>query len=320
MATVTTVGVSLANSADITQTTAGGQELTDFAARNAANLDPAATESLTKLRGKFQVLKIDVAKVLATLGRTTPCGSPGEKLIGETLIAPRSVSNIIYKVNPEQALEPDYNPNLGLDACKLNVEWDEAAPGDSTQDDEVNPAATRPYAQMIAADCFARKWHWEDVLGTHTATSWNDACYQNWVERYDGNSSWNYYTKKAMSSCKAYKGRLISCGHGVERASTGPTVYWIDWAPTATQDRNDCRTRAIGVSLFNVSVGGDFDLCERQVINKYSEAGKMSSYWKGKVTSTRSTAHQVAVKVTQSSPRPKWHHWINSDTCIGCLA
>ncbi|MEV7253481.1 hypothetical protein ACFW6N_36045 [Streptomyces cyaneofuscatus] len=308
------MAVSLANSADITQTTAGAAELTEFATRNSASLDSATTGDIAALRSKYKVLNVNMTKVAATLGSTKVC-----EVKDETLVAPKSAANITYRVNPEQEFEPDYNPALGLDPCKLNLEWEAVATDETAQDDGVD-ATARPYAQMIASDCFARKWHVEKLDEIKKKSSWNDACYQNWVERLDGNGSWNYYTKKALSTCGVTHGRLISCGHGVERNTAGPAVQWLDWAPTATQDRNDCRSRGISVSLLNVSVGGEFDLCERQVINKYATAGKMSSYWKGKVKSTRSTAHQVAVKVGQNAGRPKWKHWTNSDVCWGCFA
>ncbi|MEV0502166.1 hypothetical protein AB0I84_31865 [Streptomyces spectabilis] len=53
------------------------------------------------------------------------------------------------------------------------------------------------------------------------------------------------------------------------------------------------------------------DVCERQLIFKYREPGKMSGYWQGKVSHSRGTQHQVAVKVGQCGCRPKWKHWIN---------
>ncbi|WP_405187286.1 hypothetical protein OG582_38800 (plasmid) [Streptomyces anulatus] len=304
--------MTLANSADITQTSDGATELTEFATRNTASLDGATPGDIGTLRSKYKVLNVDMTKVANTLGATKAC-----EVKDETLVAPRSATGITYIVNPDQEFDPDYNPALGLDPCKLNLEWEAVTPDETAQDDGVD-ATARPYPQMIASDCFARKWHVEKSNNVQKKSSWNDACYQNWVERFDGNGSWNYYTKKALSTCGVTVGRLISCGHGVKRNTSGPAVQWMDWAPTASQDRNDCRTRSIGVSLLNVSVGGDFDLCERQLINKYAEAGKMSGYWKGKVQSARSTAHQVAVKVGQNAGRPKWKHWTNSDVCWAC--
>ncbi|MFD3505739.1 hypothetical protein [Streptomyces sp. NPDC058678] len=295
----------------MTHTETGKAELAEFASRHTESLPTARARSVTALQDEYKVLQIDMSDIYSASGDSS--GSCDVK--SETLVAPISATNIIYTSNVE--VEP--SPSGASDTCQFNVEWDESTPDQATQDDPVEATAARPSAQKYASACFSRKWHYEEEWDNLKA-SWNDSCYQNWVERNDGNRTWNYYTKKASSTCLGVKGRLTSCGHGVERAASGPKVSWEDWAPNATQDRNDCRSRSISVSLLNVSVGGEFDLCEKQVINKYEEAGKMSSYWKGKVTnSARGTAHQVAVKVGQSAGRPKWHHWINSDVCIGCL-
>lgn len=305
------VAVTNSNSVDVTTTSAGEAELAEFAARHSDTLRSSGARSLAALQSDYKVLKVDVNEVYATAGASpSACG-----IESETLVAPASATNIVYRSDIEERSSAD----SGTDDCQFSVEWDEITPDETTQDDPGSDKSARPYAQKYASACFSRKWHYEEI-GNKFKASWNDGCYQNWVERNDGNSTWNYYTKKVLSTCFAEKGHLTSCGHGVKRAPSGPKVSWEDWAPNASQDRNDCRSRSLSVSLNNVSVGGEFDICEKQLINKYEEAGKMSSYWKGRIwDSARGTAHQVAVKVGQNSGRPKWRHWLNSDVCIGCL-
>ncbi|WP_331762003.1 hypothetical protein [Streptomyces anulatus] len=63
-AAVTTVAVTLANSADITQTSDGATELTEFATRNTASLDGATPGDIGTLRSKYKVLNVDMTKVL----------------------------------------------------------------------------------------------------------------------------------------------------------------------------------------------------------------------------------------------------------------
>ncbi|MEH0429214.1 MULTISPECIES: hypothetical protein [Streptomyces] len=306
------VAITSVNSVEVTTTAAGKEELAEFSSRHPETFRATGTKSLTALQGDYKVLQVDMQEVYTAAG-TSPSSCDVES---ETLVAPQTATNITYRANTEEAP----SSNVGSDVCQFNVEWDEITPDQAAQDDLAGATGVRPYAQKYASACFSRKWHYEDFDGDKIKSSWNDGCYQNWVERHDGSGTWNYYTKKVSSTCLGVKGRLTSCGHGVARAASGPKVLWTDWAPNASQDRNDCRSRSISVSLLNVSVGGEFDLCEKQLIYKYEEAGKMSSYWKGKVTdSARGTAHQVAVKVGQNSGRPKWRHWLNSDVCIACF-
>ncbi|WP_189712473.1 hypothetical protein [Streptomyces phaeofaciens] len=308
---VGTVAVTSSNSVDVTSTEAGKAELADFTGRHSDTLRTAGARSLTALQSDYKVLQIDMDEVFAAAG-TSPSSCDVQS---ETLVAPKSATNITYRANTEAAL----SANAGSDVCQFNVEWDAETPDLESQDDPAVAAAARPYVQKYASACFSRKWHYENLGDDRIKSSWNDGCHQNWVERNDGNRTWNYYSVKVTSTCRGERGRLTSCGYGVERATSGPTVHWEDWAPNASQDRNDCRSRSLSVSLLNASVGGEFDICEKQLINKYEEAGKMSSYWKGKVTdSARGTAHQVAVKVGQNAGRPKWHHWLNSDVCLAC--
>ncbi|AZM57327.1 hypothetical protein DMA15_36185 [Streptomyces sp. WAC 01529] len=283
------------------------------------------------LQGDYKVLEVDMSKVASQLNLPdSVCKERGS----EVLVAPQSVTNITYTMSDGETVEPLNGENgtpvdpgddpASPDGCDLSVEWEEAPDADdSVQDDpeeasqESSPkaaAATRPYSKKVASDCFRRRVAKVELHdGSKMSTAYNDSCYQNWVEKYDGNNSWNYYSKRAMSTCDSYGNFSIrSCGHGVKRNPSGPKVHWQDWAPNASQERNDCRSRSVGVTLWKTSVSASFDLCEKQLIYKYAEAGKMSSYWKGgRTLHARGTQHQVAVKVGQNSGRPKWKHWMN---------
>ncbi|QDQ09612.1 hypothetical protein [Streptomyces spectabilis] len=330
------------NSADITHTQDGRDELADFAKRNSEQLVEPGRKSLRKmstaaavseLEGDYKVLEVDMDKVADEL--ELPEGACSERG-GEVLVAPRNAVNITYSTAPAQgstdktadAADAAADAQLAVeelaetsDSCNLNVEWEESSePDDMAQDDpeettggvSVKAAAVRPYAQKIASDCLRRKTLSAKWLGRKIYAAFNDSCYQNWVERYDGNKTWNFYSKRAMSTCDSYGSwRIKQCGHGVKRNPSGPAVRWQDWAPNASQDRNDCRSRSASVSLWKASVSASFDVCEKQLIFKYREPGKMSSYWKGKASHSRGTQHQVAVKLGQYSGRPKWKHWIN---------
>ncbi|GGR95690.1 hypothetical protein GCM10010252_38100 [Streptomyces aureoverticillatus] len=325
------VPVANSNTDDITATREGHKELTEFASHNSDELTGAGKGRLkakrsavraADLRGDYRVLEVDMSKVASQLNLPA---SVCEGRDSEVLVAPQSVTNITYTVNDGETgmpLDSDEAPDRP-DRCDLSVEWEEAPEADDAVQDDPEEAsqgssfkaaaATRPYAKKIAGNCFRRKvagTKWVD--GSKISTAFNDSCYQNWVEKYDGNKSWNFYSKRAMSTCDSYGNFAIkSCGHGVKRNPSGPKVYWQDWAPIASQDRNDCRARSASVTLWKVSVAANFDVCDKQLIYKYSEAGKMSSYWKGSARSSRGTQHQVAVKVGQHNGRPKWKHWTN---------
>ncbi|MFJ2774262.1 hypothetical protein [Streptomyces sp. NPDC087300] len=326
------VPVAKTNTDDITTTAEGQKELTDFTKRNFDALSGAGQGSLKAgspslraddLQSDYKVLEVDMAKVASQLDLPDSVCKEGNS---EVLVAPQSATNITYTISDEETGTPlsPGEAHDNPDRCDLSVEWEEAPDADDVVQDDPEEAvqssavkaaaATRPYAKKIASDCFRRKVvHTQWPGGSKISTAYNDACYQNWVEKYDGNKSWNYYSKRAMSTCDSYGNFSIrSCGHGVKRNPSGPKVHWQDWAPTASQERNDCRSRSVGVTLWKTSVSANFDLCEKQLIYKYAEAGKMSSYWKGgRTLHARGTQHQVAVKVGQNSGRPKWKHWTN---------
>ncbi|MFJ9664151.1 hypothetical protein ACIRPP_05945 [Streptomyces sp. NPDC101219] len=313
--------ISAENSTDLTMTVAAEAELTQFVDRNSADLAATTARSTTNdLKKKYRVYRVDLEKIEQALGGSGACGKDTE-----TLILPGNAMKIRYAANEDlhqQPTDPEAaSTQVAAEAdCEPDLLWDEPTYGSDTEQDDPPQegasarAANRPYAQMIAGDCFTRKKQRKKFAGNSYYTSWNDSCYKNYVERYDGNPKWNYYSKFAKSTCGGVgKWRLKSCGHGVKRNTSGPAVHWLDWAPNASQDRNDCRSRSASVSLKNITVSQSYDVCEKQLIYKYAEAGKMSSYWRGTATSTRGTAHQVSVYVGQKAGRPKWTHWTNSN-------
>ncbi|MBW5424785.1 hypothetical protein GKQ77_25005 [Streptomyces sp. BG9H] len=331
-APVISVPVTKANTDDITETTSGREELADFTNRNLGEISEIPQGALkgkrfsiqaSELQSEYKVLEVETSTVASELALPA---SACEDRDSEILVVPQSVTNISYTVGDGETgapldwdtgtpVSPDEDPG-SPDSCNLSVEWEEAPDAEDTvQDDpeEATPSATRPYAKKIASDCFRRKVaraYWPG--GGSVKTAYNDSCYQNWVEKHDGSDSWNYYSKRALSTCDRYGNFAIkSCGHGVKRKSSGPTIHWQDWAPNASQDRNDCRARSASVTLYSVSVSANFDICDKQLIHKYAEAGKMSSYWKGTARSARGTQHQVSVKTNQRQGRPKWKHWTN---------
>ncbi|WP_223778794.1 hypothetical protein [Streptomyces sp. 135] len=310
------------NADDITETAAGQNELAEFANQNLDEISettPGAlkakrsTARASDLPSDYKVLEVDMSKVASQLDLPASACKDQDS---EVLVAPESITSLTYTINDEETgipLEPGQAPEEP-DGCNLSVEWEEApAADDATQDDpEEASASVRPYAKKIASDCFRRKIVKKRFDGTTYKIAYNDSCYQNWVEKHDGNDSWNFYSKRAMSTCDRYGNWAIkSCGHGVKSNPNGPHVSWQDWAPNASQDRNDCRARSASVTLHSVSVSANFDICDKQLIHKYAEAGKMSSYWKGTARSARGTQHQVAVKTNQRQGRPKWKHWTN---------
>ncbi|MFC8264054.1 hypothetical protein ACFUNF_42350 [Streptomyces sp. NPDC057291] len=314
------MSVTLTNSVDITSTSA--TELQEFAT-NVADVAPEiAAKTPEQLKADYRVLQVDMAKVRTQVSPGIPCtDADGYTNKQDVLVAPRGVMNIRYELDEDQKMDPNYNPNLATNRCNINVVWDEADTGNENDDPDAGISSTRPYELKYASDCFARKKHYEKFGDTSLYASWNDGCYGDYVVKYDGNESWNYYTVKNMSSCKNYKSnRLTSCGHGIKPYY--PTSYgsrqWDDFAPTS-DSTGDCRSQSISVSAGPISISGDYTQCETQKIYKYAEDGKMSSYWKGMRDGTRSTQHQVSVKYPQIAGRPHWSHWLNSDACIACI-
>ncbi|MGW1553710.1 hypothetical protein [Streptomyces sp. NPDC002346] len=314
-AAVTSVAVNSANSADLTYTTEGTAELNEFVDRNTESIPELATMDLSALQSKYKVMKVDLRKISAAYGvafNLADCGASSE-----TLVAPRGATNIRYSYFGDDTLDPNYNPNVMPSApCDLNISWDDAP--DMAQDDPDGSATTAsPSIEEYSSHCFARKITYNVVEYFHDGATWNDGCYYYTVERNDGNGTYNWYTAKVKSTCGSSTSweQLDSCGHGIE--TTGPyRGYWYDWAP-ANDSEGGCRTINYTVSILVYSVSGSYSHCEKQIIYKYS-AIKMSSYWKGEVdTATRSTRHQVAIKMGQYDGRPQWHNWMNSsgDTC-----
>ncbi|GGV36245.1 hypothetical protein [Streptomyces spectabilis] len=182
----------------------------------------AGAAAANELEGDYKVLEVDMGKVADEL--ELPEGACSDRG-GEVLVAPRNAVNITYSTAPAQdaadkaadAGDAAADAQLALeelaetsDSCNLNVEWEESSePDDMTQYDpeqtpegaSVKAAAVRPYAQKIASDCFRRKTLSAKWLGRKIYAAFNDSCYQNWVERYDGNKTWNFYSKRALSTC-----------------------------------------------------------------------------------------------------------------------
>ncbi|NEC68139.1 hypothetical protein [Streptomyces sp. SID9727] len=314
---VSSVTVTSVNSGDITASVEGKSELAEFGEAVRDEAPELAARSVSDLAVDYRVLKVDMKQVRAQFAPGVACvDGDGNSRAEDVIVAPRNAENIRYELSGDAQRDPNYDPAKQGNRCDPDLFWDEGA-SPEVDDDPAASAPVRPYTEKYASACFARKSQWKDIYGIYLEVSYNDSCWSDYVTKYDGNSSWNYYSVKAPSSCHIARGTyLTSCGHGVERnAAKGPVVKWDDWAPAADSN-GDCRDKGISVSVGPLSVGGSYTHCEKQNIYKYAEDGKMSSYWKGKVTGTRATQHQVSVRVAQNAGRPRWTHWINSDACV----
>ncbi|WNI31506.1 hypothetical protein OG322_22715 [Streptomyces sp. NBC_01260] len=313
------VAVTSSNSGDITSSAEGRRALTEFASSVSGDAPQLAVRSAADLATDYRVLQVNMTQIRSQIAPGVKCvDAEGDTYVQDLLVAPRTVENIRYEVSADILQDPNYNPNVAESRCKADVFWDETAPEDVNDDPDV-AARVAPYTQKYASDCFSRKAQYKSFLGDNVYFSYNDSCWSDYVTKYDGNSTWNYYSVKAPSSChKNTATFLTSCGHGVERnAAKGPAVKWDDWAPAADSN-GSCRDKSISVSVGPLSVGGSYTHCETQKIHKYAQNGQMSSYWAGKEEGTRATQHQVSVKVAQNAGRPRWTHWINSDACLPC--
>ncbi|MFJ1975303.1 hypothetical protein ACIO93_42545 [Streptomyces sp. NPDC087903] len=317
---VDTVRVTSANSGDITTTTAGAAALREFASKIAKASPGITAKTANQLEADYSVLQVDVEKVRSQVAPGVSCAdADGYINTEDVLVAPRGVTNIRYEIDEDQELDPQDDPDAAANRCNTNIVWDEADTGGTNDDPDAGASTTRPYDYKYASDCFARKKHYKKDGDLNIYESWNDGCYADYVVRYDGNAAWNYYTVKSMSTCKNNQSNmLLSCGHGVKqnKAKNDGRPQWDDWAPNS-DSTGDCRSKSISVSAGPISVGGSYTHCEKQKIYKYTEAGKMSSYWKDRRDGTRGTQHQISVKYPPGS-RPHWSHWLNSDACI-CL-
>ncbi|MEV7971077.1 hypothetical protein AB0O34_34545 [Sphaerisporangium sp. NPDC088356] len=248
------------------------------------------------------MLEVDVAKVLP---------KPGCPQVKETLILPKRITSIRYQRGSIDKAEP-------TTPCAYTVVWDDPPVPTTESDDPINnrnssvlvAPSTEPYAQYCAAR----------TLNSGGNIGWNDACVVYYVEKNDGNSTWNYYSSHVKSSCGANgygNGVLTSCGRGVEMTSPG---QWVDFAPS-DGITYDCRTISNSVTLLHFDVGYNYTSCDEQRAYKYTEPGKMSTYWKGEQSQSGTnnnqilggTSHHVSVKVPQADGRPSWSHWWNSD-------
>ncbi|GIH70959.1 hypothetical protein Mth01_32120 [Sphaerimonospora thailandensis] len=294
----TGVKVNETNSQDSTATAEGAQALRDFSMRvtQAAGLQAMSAEALAT---KYRVLRVDVTKMLPT---------PGCKQHTEVVIVPREVTEVRY-------VRGSLGSHASSGPCSVTMIWEDSPADQDVQDDPEQLsgiAAAAPYKDHYGEDCAARLWEGSD--------SWSDSCWRYWVEKYDGNPNWNYYSAHVWSSCGVQGNYyLASCGRGVGPSSSSPKLRWLDYAPIASSPPS-CRTIDNSITLYNVAVGYSYTSCEEQRIIRYSAAGHMTSYWQGKVFSRGNaneplggTKHHVAVKVAQKDGRPKWTHWSSSD-------
>lgn len=293
----TTVVLDAKNSKNITDTPTGSRLLGEFAQRIQAK-GISAARSAQAVASEYNVISVDVAKILPD----SRCERGPE-----TLILPRSTTQVRYIGGPR-------NDQDGNNPCLVTVEWDDRDPDPHAQDDpqsgsrQALAAAEAPYVEQYHEYCAARK--------TYT-DFWEEPCYKRFVLKYDGNSSWNYYSFEAWNTCRntIAAGALISCGRGQEAAADSPTLYSVDYSPQ-NPSTGTCRSISYEVQLYSVfTVGGSYNHCEEQLVYDYPEPGKMSTYWKGETTSQRTTRHQVSVKVAQNDGRPQWTNWFNGETC-----
>ncbi|GAA1018608.1 hypothetical protein Aple_065610 [Acrocarpospora pleiomorpha] len=292
-----TVVLDATNSEDITRSKSGNRLLNEFSQRMQAK-GITALKSTEAMTSQYDVISVDLAKILPD----SRC-----KRGTESLILPKSTTEVRYIGGPR-------NEQDGTNPCMVTVEWDDQDPDPQAQDDPQSRSEKAvgileaPYVEQYHEYCAARK--------TYTGF-WEEPCYKRFVLKYDGNSTWNYYSFEAWNTCQAnvLLGELISCGRGQEAAADSPTLYSVDFSPQNPSTGN-CRAVSYEVQLYNAfTVGGSYNHCDEQRVYDYPEPGKMSTYYKGQTEYLRTTRHQVSVKVAQNDGRPQWTNWFNGETC-----
>lgn len=284
------------NSDDITNTKRGDGLLGHFSQRLQSRGVAGEPRSSQAAAAKYKVISVNVANILP---------DPQCKRKQETLILPKDTAEIRYMTG-----SPD--PHENTNPCVVTVAWDdkpEPALQDDTQPSEQNiRAAAAPYSEMYQGYCAARK-----VEAEH----WYEPCYQKWVTKFDGNPNWNYYAIDAYNTCvdTSEWTVLVSCGRGAGVTSPA-SAQWLDRAPTRDTPGPGCTSLSLSLSLGPISLSGSTNHCDEQRIYVYPEAGKMSSYWKGRSPNgTMSTRHRASVKVGQDDGRPVWTNWFNAESC-----
>lgn len=295
-----TVVLNATNSENITNAKSGVQLLNEFSQRLQAKGIKAAktTETLTS---QYDVIFVDLAEILP---------DPRCKRGTESLILPKTTTEVRYISGPR-------DEQAGGNPCTVTVEWDDRDPNQKTQDDPQIGSQKAGKSAALLAEPYVEQYH-EYCAARKTYTDfWEEPCYKRFVLKYDGNSTWNYYSFEAWNTCQAnyLLGELVSCGRGQEAAANSPTLYSVDFSPQSSSTGN-CRAVSYQVQLYNAfAVGSSYNHCEEQRVYDYPEPGKMSTYFKGQTEYLRTTRHRVSVKVAQNDGRPEWTNWFNGETC-----
>ncbi|MGW3692182.1 hypothetical protein [Streptomyces sp. NPDC005125] len=311
---------------DITWTAEADNLLTEFR-DNVVEMDPSQTElaamSANDMRNKFLVLRVKPDVIMANMGLTGRC-----KFKDDVVVASRDVAGMKYRlVNaPEHGMDytdPAYSGSILLPQdpetpCSMTLDFSDADASEGIVDNPEEDPAANGGATLLEAPYIS---HYDDVyLGRkYMNDSWNQTVVNKYVEKYDGNSSWNYYGVRMLSTCEAtgWTSFLNECGAG-QRRESGSTLHWTDWSPNNDSEAGGCRTIDVGVDISGAVVGGgigySYQHCETYNVNLYSEAGKLSAYWEDwpGTQGTRGVVHQIGVKVCQTCARPNWTYWVYS--------
>jgi len=300
------VKLSATNSTDVSLASEGDALLDEFRDRAVAAdpTSPLAGYSDAELRSNYKVLDLS-NQVASRLAMDDGCHWQDE-----FVVVASQVRSVAYVSLPEEdgGADPAMVELTEEQPCPVALEVTDAAETDN-DGAETEPGPRSAAAPMAAAaDAKIERYNVVCFARVHYDDTWNDGCADKYVERNDGNKSYNYYGIRMRATCDSSAlSRLTECGIG-QRREDGSALKWVDWAPTRDSD-GDCRTIDLSISFATVGAGGSYTHCDEKRINKYSQAGKFSSYFYGNTGYARDTQHKVTVSVCQTCSRPNWTYW-----------
>lgn len=137
---------------------------------------------------------------------------------------------------------------------------------------------------------------------------WSDMCGQWGILQGHNDANYDHYVYKLFATCGPNANWLIrECGVGTKQdPSLSEQPLWTDWAPKADTS-GGCRSVNMGLTLFGVSVAGDFQSCEENDITKQAAAPGFTSVWKfggstGATSGERTSGQQLGLKWKHGSP------------------
>ncbi|MEV0202400.1 hypothetical protein [Nonomuraea sp. NPDC050691] len=289
---------------EITNTPEGRQQTTSFKQRIDTNAGFSA--------GDVNSVKADTFKVFAVeLPSITPAmAARGNNKM--TLVAPADIplSDMTLVVSSGDkspvTAEPRVKGTSGSIWTDLQVNAKPPAVDSGERADIGSQIAADTYPYTYYHKCFARQYApgWGDWV-------WFDHCWDFTIQKYDGNSNWNYYSMHQFGTCKSEVSTpILACGLGGQRNGGGTISGWYGWAPKKDETSN-CRSLSISVPLYGgLSMGGSYEHCETNDMNKYTEPAKFSHYWRGPVSqSDRSVEYQVSWYVPQGGAGATFGLW-----------